>query len=156
MRVRFGNATKDVSILEVTAENYIVPVGEEREYHCKIEQRQFNPKTGQRQSKPRIQKFEAKSWPMHARNLRQQGWEIEVLYDPTDFLKAEEEKLAKTREQITKEKAEAEAKKMAAEREAIKAELLAELKAAGVISAEGKKGGSKGGKKEQKDGGSEK
>lgn len=156
MRVKFGNATKDVSILEVTAENYIVPVGEEREFHCKIEQRQFNPKTGQRQSKPRIQKFEAKSWPMHARNLRQQGWEIEVLYDPTDFLKAEEEKQAKTREQIAKEKAEAEAKKMSAECEAIKAELLAELKAAGVIPAEGKKDGSKGGKKEQKDGGSKK
>ena len=64
MRVKYGNTTKDVSILEVTPENYIVPKGEEGVYHCRIEQKSFNASTGERQSRPRIQKFEPKMWPM--------------------------------------------------------------------------------------------
>ena len=76
MRVKFGNATKDVPIVEVTAENYIVPRGEEDTYHCKIEQTQYNPRNGKRLSRPRIQKFESKMYPQVARNLRQQGWDI--------------------------------------------------------------------------------
>ena len=95
MRVKFGNSTKDVPILEVTRDNYIVPRGEEDTYHCKIEQTQFNPRNGKRQSKPRIQKFDAKMYPTIARNLRQQGWDIEVLYDPMEYL---QEKEAKARE----------------------------------------------------------
>ena len=93
MRVKFGNSTKDVPILEVTRDNYIVPRGEEDTYHCKIEQTQFNPRNGKRQSKPRIQKFDAKMYPTIARNLRQQGWDIEVLYDPTEYLRKQAEEL---------------------------------------------------------------
>ena len=63
MRVKFGNVTKDVPILEVTKENYIVPRGEENALHCRIEQTQFNARTGKRLSKPRIQKFDAKMFP---------------------------------------------------------------------------------------------
>lgn len=130
MRVKFGNnGTKDVPILEVTAENYIVPVGEENTYHCRIEQVQFSPSTGKRLSKPLIQKFDAKLFPMVQRNLRQQGWTIDILYNPTEYLKAEEEKKQMTREQ---RKAVEEQRKQK-ERDALKAEILAELKAAGVI-----------------------
>lgn len=130
MRVKFGNnGTKDVPILEVTAENYIVPAGEENTYHCRIEQVQFSPSTGKRLSKPLIQKFDAKMFPMVQRNLRQQGWTIDILYNPTEYLKAEEEKKQMTREQ---RKAVEEQRKQK-ERDALKAEILAELKAAGVI-----------------------
>ena len=108
MRVKFGNATKDVPILEVTRDNYIVPRGEEDTYHCKIEQTQFNPRNGKRQSKPRIQKFDAKMYPTIARNLRQQGWDIEVLYDPTEYLQEKEEKARQMQELTYQQRREAE------------------------------------------------
>lgn len=144
MRVKFGNTTKDVSILEVTPENYIVPKGEEGSYHCRIEQRNFNASTGERISRPRIQKFEAKMWPVIQRNLKLQGWTIDVLYDPTKWLKEQEEKALLTQEQIAKAKAEAEAARKKAEREELKKELLAELKKEGLLKdKEPKTGGSK-------------
>ena len=127
MRVKFGNATKDVSIVEVTAENYIVPRGEEDTYHCKIEQTQYNPRNGKRLSRPRIQKFESKMYPSVARNLRQQGWDIEVLYDPTEFLAEREAKRAEMRDLTFKQRQEAEAKRKAAEKQALKDEILAEM-----------------------------
>ena len=135
MRVKFGNATKDVPVMEVTAENYIVPRGEEDTYHCKIEQTQFNPRNGKRMSKPRIQKFNAKMYPSLARNLRQQGWDIEVLYDPTEFLKEQEAKRQEMQEMTYKQRQEADAKRKAAERQALKDEILAELKKAGMLKA---------------------
>ena len=128
MRVKFGNATKDVPLLEVTAENYIVPKGEEDTFHCRIEQIQFNRNNGKRESRPRIQKFEAKMYPTIARNLRQQGYTIDVLYDPTEFLK------------------EREAKRKAEEKAALKAEILAELKEAGLLKPATKGGNKKGDK----------
>ena len=148
MRVKYGNTTKDVNILEVTPENYIVPKGEEGTYHCRIEQQNFNPNTGKRNSRPVIQKFEPKMWPMIARNLRMQGWTIDILYDPTAYLKAQAEKAAMSIEERTKMMAEMEAKRKAEERSALKAEILAELKASGVIPAGDDKGAeSKGAKK---------
>ena len=132
MLVKFGNTTKDVPILEVNAANYIVPKGEEGTVHCRIEQVQFNPNTGVRQSRPRIQKFEPKSWPGIQRILRQQGWTIDILYDPTAWLKEKEEKERMSIEERVRLAQEAEAKKKAA----LKAEILAELKEAGVIKSE--------------------
>ena len=146
MRVKFGNATKDVPIVEVTKENYIVPRGEEDTYHCKIEQTQFNPRNGKRLSKPRIQKFDAKMYPQIARNLRQQGWDIEVLYDPSEFLAEREAKRAEMRDLTFKQRQEKALAEKAAERKAIKDEILAELAAAGMLKAPSK-GGNKGGKK---------
>ena len=149
MRVKFGNATKDVPILEVTAANYIVPKGEEGAYHCRIEQKQFSPTNGQRLSRPRIQKFEPKMWPMVSRNLRMQGWDIDVLYDPTDYLRKKEEEAQMTAEERMKAQREAEERRRQAEKEAMKAEILAELKASGLImepekkTKEPDKGGSK-------------
>lgn len=151
MRVRFGNTTKDVPILEVTAANYIVPQGEEGTYHCRIEQMQFNPSDGRRLSRPRIQKFEPKSWPAVSRNLRQQGWTIDVLYDPTDWLSKKSEEAQLTAAERQRQAAEAEAKKRAAMKEALKAEIMAELKEAGVIKSEesGEKKENKGGSKKK-------
>lgn len=152
MRVKFGNATKDVPIVEVTKDNYIVPRGEEDTYHCKIEQTQYNPRNGKRLSKPRIQKFDAKMYPQVARNLRQQGWDIEVLHDPSEFLAEREAKRAELRDLTFKQRQEQEAKRKQAERQALKDvlkdEILAELKAAGLLKTPAKGGnGSKGGKK---------
>ena len=149
MRVKFGNATKDVPIVEVTAENYIVPRGEEDTYHCKIEQSQFNPRNGKRLSKPRIQKFDSKMYAQVARNLRQQGWDIEVLYDPSEFLAEREAKRAEMRDLTFKQRQEKALAEKAAERKALKDEILAELKAAGMLKAPSK-GGNKGGKKGDK------
>ena len=144
MRVKFGNATKDVPIVEVTAENYIVPRGEEDTYHCKIEQTQYNPRNGKRLSRPRIQKFESKMYPSIARNLRQQGWDIEVLYDPTEFLAEREAKRAEMRDLTFKQRQEMEAKRKQAEKQALKEEILAELHAAGMLKAPSKGGNKKG------------
>lgn len=145
MRVKFGNTTKDVSILEVTPENYIVPKGEEGSYHCRIEQKNFNAATGERLSRPRIQKFEAKMWPMLQRNLKLQGWSIDVLHDPTEYLRKQEELAQQTAEERIKAQQEAEAARKKAEREALKKEILAELKKDGLLkeTKEPKTGGSK-------------
>lgn len=146
MRVKFGNATKDVSILEVTPENYIVPKGEENTYHCRIEQRQFDASTGRRLSVPRIQKFEAKMFPMLQRTLKQQGWKVEILYDPTDYNREQEAEEQERRELTLKQRKELEEKRKKQEREKMKAEILAELKEAGVIAKETKKPKAAGGK----------
>ena len=142
MRVKYGNTTRDVSVLEVTKENYIVPKGEEGTYHCRIEQTQFHPRNGKRGSRPRIQKFEAKMFPSILRNLKLQGWDVEVLYDPTEFLKEQEAKRLEMQELTYKQRQELEAKRKAEERKALKAEILAELKEAGLIK-EPKTDGSK-------------
>ena len=143
MRVKFGNVTKDVPIVEVTPENYIVPKGEEDTFHCVIEQTQFNPRNGKRMSKPRIQKFDAKMYPTVARNLRQQGWDITVLYDPTAFLAEREAKRQQMQQMTYQQRKEAEEKRKAAERKALKDEILAELKEAGMLKKEPKTDGSK-------------
>lgn len=154
MRVKFGNSIKDVPIVEVTPENYIVPKGEEDTFHCKIEQTQFNPRNGKRLSRPRIQKFEAKMYPSVARNLRQQGWDIVVLYDPTDYLAEREAKRAQLRDLTFQQRKEQEEKKKAAERKALKDEILAELKAAGMLKAPVKNDKKGKNAEEPKDGGS--
>ena len=107
MRVRFANGIKDVPITEVTKENYIVPRGEEDTYHCRIEQKQFDQRSGRRLSRPRIQKFEPKMWPMVSRNLRQQGWTIDILHDPTEYLKRQEEAAQQTEAERIKARQEA-------------------------------------------------
>jgi hypothetical protein len=148
MRVKFGNATKDVPILEVNAANYIVPQGEEGAYHCRIEQLPFSPSDGRRLSRPRIQKFEPKSWPIVKRNLQQQGWTIDVLYDPTEWLAKENEKAQMTLAERERLAQEAKEKERAAMQEALMAEVMAELKEEGVIKSDESgeketKGGSK-------------
>ena len=149
MRVKVSEGkTKDVAIIDVTPENYIVPDNEKHLYHCVIEIKKFDSETGKRLSIPRIQKFGKKGYENSiADNLKKQGYTITVLHDPNEYVKAQaEEKAARTAAQQkaaeekaaadAKAKAEAEAKAKAEEKAALKAEILADLKAAGVIPAE--------------------
>ena len=113
---------KDVGILEVTPENFICPSNERNMYHCRIEIKKFNPETGERLSKPRIQVFGKKffeTFGLH--NLRKQGYTVDILHDPNQFVKANRERIA------AEERAKAEAEKEA-ERQAIRAQILEELK----------------------------
>jgi hypothetical protein len=146
MRVKVSEGKiKDVSIFDVTPENYIVPDNEKHLFHCVIEIKKFDSETGKRLSIPRIQKFGKKGYENSiAEHLKKQGYTITVLHDPNEYMKeqaeaesvarAEREKAALEKAKAdAKAKAEAEAKAKAAEKEALKAEILAELKASGVI-----------------------
>ena len=98
---------RDTPIENLTAENYVVPKGEERSYHCVIEVTQFDQKTGARLSKPRVQKFGKKIFETHVQaSLRKQGYNVRVLHDPNAWI-AEQNELAAKR---AKEEAEAKAK----------------------------------------------
>ena len=149
MRVKTATEgkTKDVAIIDVTPENYIVPDNEKHLYHCVIEIKKFDSETGKRLSIPRIQKFGKKGYENSiAENLKKQGYTITVLHDPNEYMKAKAEADAKAKAEKekanaekaaadAKAKAEADAKAKAAEKEALKAEILAELKASGIIPA---------------------
>lgn len=114
---------RDLPIEQITSENYVVPSGEEHVYHVKIEVKQFNSKTGERISRPRIQKFGMKTWESSVRDsLRKQGYTMEILHDPNTWI-------AENRAQIERLKAQ----KRESEKAALKAEILAELKASGII-----------------------
>ena len=79
---------RDTPIEKLTAENYIVPKGEEKDYHAVIEVVQFDPKTGKRISRPRVQKFGKKIFEAHVANsLRKQGYTVTILHDPNVWLK---------------------------------------------------------------------
>ena len=142
--------TKDVAIIDVTPENYIVPDNEKHLYHCVIEIKKFDSETGKRLSIPRIQKFGKKGYENSiAEHLKKQGYTITVLHDPNEYMKAKAEAdennagfTAKAPAKLideekakadAKAKAEADAKARAEEKAALKAEILVELKAAGVI-----------------------
>ena len=137
--------TKDVNILDVTPENFIVPKGEEDCYHCRIEVKKFNQDTGERISKPRMQVFGKKffeSFGLH--NLRKQGFTVDVMHDPNKWLQENEAKLEaekqKKAEAGAKAKAEAAEAEKKAIKEAMKAEILAELKAEGLLETAAKLG----------------
>jgi hypothetical protein len=128
---------KDVGLLEVTPENFIVPTGQESSYHCRIEVVKFNSETGERISKPRLQVFGRKffeSFGLH--NLKKMGYKVDILHDPKKW---EAENSAKI-EQKKKELAEA-AKQ--AEKEKLKAEILAELEEQGKLKSSKKASKSK-------------
>jgi len=110
---------RDTPIEKLTAENYIVPKGEEKDYHAVIEVVQFDQKTGKRISRPRVQKFGKKIFEAHVANsLRKQGYTVTILHDPNVWLKEQAEK-------AEKEKAEAEAAKAKAEQERFDAAVAA-------------------------------
>lgn len=136
---------KDVNILDVTPENFIVPKGEEDCYHCRIEVKKFNKDTGERISKPRMQVFGKKffeSFGLH--NLRKQGFTVDVMHDPNKWLQENEAKLEaekqKKAEAGAKAKAEAAEAEKKAMKEAMKAEILAELNAEGLLATAEKPG----------------
>lgn len=121
---------RDTPIEKLTAENYIVPTGEEKDYHAVIEVVQFDPKTGKRISRPRVQKFGKKIFEAHvADSLRKQGYTVTILHDPNVWLKEQ----AAKREQAAKEaaaKAKADQEKFDAAVAAAVAKALAEREAA--------------------------
>lgn len=97
IKLEDGNV-KDVAITEVTAENYIVPEKERDLWHCVIEIKQFDPKTGRRISRPRVQKFNDKIWQTLMRNqLRLQGYDVLVVYDPTAYIAERQKERAELR-----------------------------------------------------------
>ena len=127
MKVKTADGIKDVNLLQVTQENYIVPDDEKHLYHCRIEVKKFNPETGERLSKPSLQKFGRKFFERNGlHNLRQQGYSVDILYNPTEWVKANKDLLAKRRTDI-------EAYKMNLAKKALKAEIIEELRAAGLL-----------------------
>ena len=99
---------REVALENLTADQYIVPKGEERLYHCVIEVTNFDRKTGKRLSKPRIQKFGRKMFDAHIyHSLTQQGYDVKILHDPTKWIAEHNAEVAASR------KAKAEAEKAA-------------------------------------------
>lgn len=117
---------RDLPIGQLTAENYVVPAGEEGAYHCTIELVQFNPRTGVRESHPRVQKFGRKVFEQIVeKTLRKQGYTVTILHDPTEWLKAQRIKAA----EAAKKKAELEKEQFNAAVAAEVAKQLAAMKA---------------------------
>lgn len=138
---------RDVNLDELTAENYVCPQGEEMSYHAVIEIKQFNPKTGKRISTPQLQIFGKKMWEtiVHS-SLKKQGYDIKIVHDPRKWIEEYNQKVAA----MQAAKVESAKKQREADKAAMKAEILAELKAAGMLGdAEPKKAGRP--KKEQAD-----
>lgn len=91
---------RDTPIEKLTADNYVVPKGEEKDYHAVIEVTQFDQKTGKRLSKPRVQKFGKKIFETHvADSLRKQGYTVTILHDPNVWIKEQQAKAAKAEQE---------------------------------------------------------
>lgn len=111
----------------LTPETYVVPKGEERYYHALIEVKQFDPKTGQRISRPRVQKFGKKIFDRVVRDaLMKQGYEVTILHNPTEWIKAQAAHQAASAKAAREAKEKAEAEKMQAAIDAAVAKALAE------------------------------
>lgn len=86
---------RDRKIVDITKENYLVPAGEEMLYHVKQEVKQFDRNTSRRLSVPAIQKYGKKSFESSIYDcLKQQGYTIEILHDPNEYLVEQEKKRA--------------------------------------------------------------
>ena len=121
---------RDVPIEKLTPDNYIVPKGEERSYHCVIEVIQYDPKTGKKLSKPRVQKFGKKMFEnIVLDTLRKQGYTITILHDPNNWIKEHQAKAAEKAKAEAEAKAKAEQEKFDAAVAAAVAKALAEEKA---------------------------
>lgn len=100
---------RDLPIESLTPDNYLVPVGEEKSYHCVIEVVQFNQKTGEKISRPRVQKFGKKIFESVVESsLRKQGYKVIILHDPNDWLKEQAVKRAEAAKKAAEDKAKAE------------------------------------------------
>ena len=76
---------RDLPLLDMTKDDYVVPQGEENLYHVRIEIEEFDRKTGTRMSVPRIQKFGRSMWETTVRReLQRQGYTMLVLHDPAE------------------------------------------------------------------------
>ena len=134
-QIRTKNGTM-VSILDVTAENYLAPQGSEMSYHCRIEQKKFDSNTGKRLSTPRIQMFGMKEFENNLlHHLRQQGYTVDILHNPNEWIKANQDRIAKEQaENEARRKTEAEKaakERREAEMAAMQEEIMAKLRAEG-------------------------
>lgn len=119
-----------MDIIKVTKDTYEVPANEKHLYHVKQELTEFDRSTGKRMSRPVIQKYGKRMFESVVYDdLKAQGYTIEVLHDPNEWLKDEAER-KQTEAELARINAEAEKQ---AEREALKAEILAEMQQQGVI-----------------------
>jgi hypothetical protein len=126
----FTKDGRDTPIENLTADNYIVPKGEERAYHAVIEVVQFDQKTGRRISKPRVQKFGKKMFESHVHaSLKKQGYTVTILHDPNAWIKEQAEKAEKAKAEQAAAKKKAEQEKFDAAVAAAVAKALAEQKA---------------------------
>lgn len=127
------NTGRDLPVEKITKDNYSVPKGEEKLYHAVIEVKKFNADTGDRQSIPRIQKFGSKAFKTILKNLKKQGFTVDILHNPTEWLAEKKEAQTTTAlERATKNKEAAEEKKaleLQTLKDELRKELLAELKA---------------------------
>lgn len=128
---------RDTAIENLTADNYIVPKGEEKYYHAVIEVRQFDPRTGKRLSTPRVQKFGKKAFETHVQSsLRKQGYTITILHDPNAWVKEQAEKAAAAKAVKAEAEAKAQQEKFDAAVAAAVAKALAERDAKDAKAAE--------------------
>lgn len=118
---------RDTPIEKLTSENYIVPKGEEKDYHAVIEVVQFDPKTGKRLSKPRVQKFGRKIFESTVQSsLRKQGYAVTILHDPNVWLKENQARAAAKAKADAEARAKAEQERLDAAVAAAVAKALAE------------------------------
>lgn len=119
-----------MDIIKVTKDTYEVPANEKHLYHVKQELTEFDRSTGERMSRPVIQKYGKRMFESVVYDdLKAQGYTIEVLHDPNEWLKNEAER-KQTEAELARINAEAEKQ---AEREALKSEIMAEMQQQGVI-----------------------
>lgn len=118
---------RDTAIANLTPDNYIVPKGEEKDFHAVIEVEQYDSKTGRKISKPRIQKFGRKIFESHVKaSLLKQGYKVTILHVPNAWLKEQAAKKAETAKQAAAAKEKAEQEKFNAAVAAAVAKALAE------------------------------
>ena len=122
---------RDTPIEKLTTDNYVVPKGEEKDYHAIIEVVQYDPKTGRKISRPRVQKFGRKAFEQTVQaSLKKQGYTITILHDPTQWLAEQKEKAAKAKAEQAAAKAKADQERFDAAVAAAVAKALAERDAA--------------------------
>lgn len=130
MRTKNG---ENLPVDAIHADNYLVPQGEERVYHIKMENVSYHTKTGKKLSTPVIQKFGKKMYAaIMEKQLKRMGYQIEVLHDPVEWERKNAAAIAARKAKQMEVQQEAAAKAREAEKQAMKAEIIAELIAAGV------------------------
>ena len=128
---------RDTPIEKLTPDNYVVPKGEEKDYHAIIEVVQYDPKTGRKISRPRVQKFGRKAFEQTVQaSLKKQGYTITILHDPTQWLAEQKEKAAKAKAEQAAAKAKADQERFDAAVAAAVAKALAERDAAAKAQQE--------------------
>lgn len=127
MKVKFNGGIKDVPLKDVTPDNYIVPQREERFWHVLQEKVEYDRNTGKRLSRPVLQKYDTKSYPTTSKYLKDAGYTITVLHDPIAWSRSNAAAKAEAQRKAQTIKMNAEKQRIAAERDALKAELRREL-----------------------------